>query len=118
MLTRPIASDILHRISVMFPPTTSTAKPSAPADQTSARHLAKYVFPRQFGLHNAFTSPKARGSFEVLPDYDNRELEIKVSKAVSDVDPSSFSASTIARRKSGRSRRPVVSSQPSICCRR
>ncbi|KWU42353.1 hypothetical protein RHOSPDRAFT_21378, partial [Rhodotorula sp. JG-1b] len=51
-----------------------------------ARHLAKYIFPRQFGLHNAFTSPKARVSVDVLPDYTDRELEIKVRRLGSLID--------------------------------
>ncbi|KPV77796.1 uncharacterized protein RHOBADRAFT_11859, partial [Rhodotorula graminis WP1] len=45
--------------------------------QAPARHLAKYIFPRQFGLHNVFTSDKARTSFQIMPDYLDREVEIK-----------------------------------------
>ncbi|CEQ41347.1 SPOSA6832_03072 [Sporobolomyces salmonicolor] len=63
---------------------------SLPAYYTPARHLAKYVFPRQFGLHNVFTSPKPRSSLEVLPDYQDREIEIK-----SDVGPTAHKVGSI-----------------------
>lgn len=46
-----------------------------------ARHLAKYVFPRQYGLSSPFGSnPSAltRDGFK-FPNYANRESEIKVS---------------------------------------
>lgn len=47
------------------------------------RHLAKYVFPRQFGLHNAFTGAR---DFDITTqpfrDYTVREAEIKALGAV------------------------------------
>ncbi|GAA5992398.1 hypothetical protein JCM10908_000464, partial [Rhodotorula pacifica] len=78
----------LYPIEPSLPPTATTrnakskaAKPRTSPDrgtsEAAARHLAKYIFPRQFSLHNAFTSPKPRASLDVLPDYMDRELEIK-----------------------------------------
>ena len=46
--------------------------------EASLRHLAKYVFPRQFALHNPFTFRRSNSAWEILPDYDDRELAIKV----------------------------------------
>ncbi|BGP32724.1 Telomerase reverse transcriptase [Rhodotorula toruloides] len=74
------AKHILTRLPSLFPPTPTDQledKQSKAISQAPARHLAKYIFPRQFSLHNAFTSPKPRSSLEVLPDYLDRELEIK-----------------------------------------
>ncbi|KAA1467623.1 hypothetical protein DENSPDRAFT_769983, partial [Dentipellis sp. KUC8613] len=43
-----------------------------------ARHLSKYIFPRQYGLANAFT-PTVQPKWlpHKLPDYADRENEIK-----------------------------------------
>uniref|UniRef100_V5EU89 Telomerase reverse transcriptase n=1 Tax=Kalmanozyma brasiliensis (strain GHG001) TaxID=1365824 RepID=V5EU89_KALBG len=42
------------------------------------RHLAKYVFPRQFGLHNVFTGVRDFGTTtQPFRDYTVREIEIK-----------------------------------------
>ncbi|KAN0060374.1 hypothetical protein ACQY0O_007703 [Thecaphora frezii] len=42
------------------------------------RHILKYVFPRQFGLHNVFTTPKdARLTTQPLNDYTNRDAELR-----------------------------------------
>ncbi|KAK4334926.1 Telomerase reverse transcriptase [Rhodotorula toruloides] len=74
------AKQILTRLPSLFPPIPTDElddKQSKAISQAPARHLAKYIFPRQFGMHNAFTSPKPRTSLEVLPDYLDRELEIK-----------------------------------------
>ncbi|GAA5844734.1 hypothetical protein JCM9279_002901 [Rhodotorula babjevae] len=69
---------VLTRLSTLFPPTApSSTRPPNGVAQAPARHLAKYLFPRQFGLHNVFTSEKARTSFEIMPDYLDREVEIK-----------------------------------------
>ncbi|BGP40727.1 Telomerase reverse transcriptase [Rhodotorula kratochvilovae] len=69
---------ILTRLPSIFPPVPpSGARPLKAVAEAPARHLAKYIFPRQFGLHNVFTSEKARTSFEVMPDYLDREVEIK-----------------------------------------
>ncbi|GAA5915420.1 hypothetical protein JCM6882_001418 [Rhodosporidiobolus microsporus] len=76
---------VLTRLPTLFPSLSAPPANASLVDQARAeapaRHLAKYVFPRQFGLHNSFTFPKAR-SFEVLPDYLDRELEIKKLGAV------------------------------------
>jgi hypothetical protein len=72
-------TDILARISDLFSHAASGSTSSSPSAHAPARHLAKYLFPRQFCLHNVFTSPKAQNNYEVLPDYDDRELDIKVS---------------------------------------
>ncbi|GAA5865197.1 hypothetical protein JCM1840_003940 [Sporobolomyces johnsonii] len=70
------AKHVLVRLPSLFPLLRS-ATARTPVVEAPARHLAKYVFPRQFGLHNVFTSPKPRSSLEVLPDYQDREIEIK-----------------------------------------
>lgn len=69
--------DVLTRLPSLFPPSTDSANKATL--EAPARHLAKYLFPRQFGMHNVFTSPKAKTAFEVLPDYLDREVEIKVT---------------------------------------
>jgi hypothetical protein len=69
--------DIFARIITLFPPVESEVGAPATQSQAQARHLAKYVFPRQFGLHNAFASPKPKHSYDIIPDYEDRELEIK-----------------------------------------
>ncbi|KAI0326933.1 hypothetical protein GY45DRAFT_1348049 [Cubamyces sp. BRFM 1775] len=44
-----------------------------------ARHLSKYVFPRQYGLKNPFDSPGShRSNYGMPPDYLDREQEIKL----------------------------------------
>lgn len=77
--------DVLVRLPTLYsvkvaprPPDGMAASADRGTTEAAARHLAKYIFPRQFGLHNAFTSPKARVSVDVLPDYTDREVEIKV----------------------------------------
>lgn len=40
-----------------------------------ARHLSKYLFPREYGLATAFASVRAHK----YPDFADREDEIKVS---------------------------------------
>ena len=47
-----------------------------------ARHLAKYVFPRQYGLDNAFVTSMGAtyGPFR-FPDHMDRDQEIKVGMA-------------------------------------
>lgn len=68
----------LYSIKPVQHPKGTATSATRGSTEAAARHLAKYIFPRQFGLHNAFTSPKARVSVDVLPDYTDRELEIKV----------------------------------------
>ncbi|EPQ52884.1 hypothetical protein GLOTRDRAFT_13487, partial [Gloeophyllum trabeum ATCC 11539] len=44
-----------------------------------SRHLAKYVFPRQYGLSNAFSCTSTnRYQPALTPNFSNRESEIKV----------------------------------------
>ncbi|CAD6892531.1 unnamed protein product [Tilletia caries] len=43
------------------------------------RHILKYMFPRQFGLHNVFTSVVDRNlTTQAFPDYTMREAEIRL----------------------------------------
>jgi hypothetical protein len=73
--------DILTRLTTLLPtleiPATDAGLVEKARGEAPARHLAKYLFPRQFGLHNPFTFAKPKSSFEVVPDYVVRELEIK-----------------------------------------
>ncbi|GAA5851509.1 hypothetical protein JCM8547_001116 [Rhodosporidiobolus lusitaniae] len=72
---------VLIRLPSLFPSVKFNLGPPTFIDEARteapARHLAKYIFPRQFSLHNPFTCRKPRSSFEVIPDYLDRELEIK-----------------------------------------
>lgn len=47
----------------------------------AARHLAKYVFPRQYGLSSPFmfAFSKRDAAVAKLPDFSDREVDIKVS---------------------------------------
>ncbi|GAA5958254.1 hypothetical protein JCM10213_002618 [Rhodosporidiobolus nylandii] len=71
---------ILTRLPALFPSLAPSSTAASTAYKGSAeapaRHLAKYIFPRQFGMHNPFTRAKV-WSFELAPDYLDRELEIK-----------------------------------------
>ncbi|KAF7974772.1 hypothetical protein HWV62_11243 [Athelia sp. TMB] len=51
--------------------------PKVQAEQ--ARHLAKYVFPRQYGLSSVFkaSAPQSKFSAVSIPDFSDREKEIK-----------------------------------------
>ena len=55
------------------------ADPDPKEAEARVRHLAKYVFPRQYGLSHPFVEHE-RGFFQShkSPDYSNREEEIKV----------------------------------------
>jgi hypothetical protein len=46
--------------------------------EEDARLVSKYIFPRQYGLHNVFTYDKERGSWAFL-EYLTRDEELKVS---------------------------------------
>ena len=48
-----------------------------------ARKLSKYVFPRQYRLSNAFEKSTAGRGGWVMPDFEDRESEIKVSSFLS-----------------------------------
>ncbi|KIM27505.1 hypothetical protein M408DRAFT_71166, partial [Serendipita vermifera MAFF 305830] len=41
-----------------------------------AEVVAKYIFPRQYGLHNVFMFEKEKGSWS-FRDYSSRETELK-----------------------------------------
>ena len=63
-----------------FPSGTSVVDPDPRQQAEHARHLAKYVFPRQYGLSHAFAvSPGQRYSTFQNPDWMDREREIKVA---------------------------------------
>ena len=48
-----------------------------PSDRTHVIHILKYMFPRQFNLHNVFTSTVDRKeTIQPLKDYTLREHEI------------------------------------------
>ncbi|KAM0789504.1 hypothetical protein ACM66B_000323 [Microbotryomycetes sp. NB124-2] len=69
---------ILTRLPVLFDvPETVVGCSESTHKQAAARHLAKYIFPRQFGLHNPFTEKRANAKFDILPDYEDREDDIK-----------------------------------------
>ena len=50
--------------------------------EADARHLSKYMFPRQYKLENVFTvwntQPYPQRSAHFIKDYTDRESEIKV----------------------------------------
>ena len=58
--------------------------PDPKVQAMNARHLSKYVFARQYGLSNPFVPPDRRMN-TFLPDYSDRELEIKVLSFLPDV---------------------------------
>ncbi|KAF8071885.1 hypothetical protein FPV67DRAFT_904108 [Lyophyllum atratum] len=47
--------------------------------QKHARHLSKYVFPRQYGLTSPFTEANSKRHVFGFPDYMDREVEIKAN---------------------------------------
>lgn len=51
-----------------------------PDSQAHTVHLMKYIFPRQFGLHNVFTSAvDTRETVQPFKDYTLREQEIALA---------------------------------------
>ncbi|SCV70113.1 BQ2448_1507 [Microbotryum intermedium] len=74
---------VLTRLPAMFPPAPHQTETDAGQLLGGARHLAKYIFPRQFGLHNVFTFPKPRLNSEVVSDHHDREIEIKAGQKAS-----------------------------------
>ena len=49
-------------------------------DENHAKHILKYIFPRQFGLHNVFTHvTDRRETSHAFKDYTDRENEIAIS---------------------------------------
>jgi hypothetical protein len=78
--------DALHRLKPNFQHIKHTSNTSAyqdpnPFEQAAqARHLAKHVFPRAFGLYSVFSPPpEIPGSYNPFkyPEWVNRDLEIK-----------------------------------------
>jgi telomerase reverse transcriptase len=67
-------------------------------DRRSTAHIMKYIFPRQFGLHNVFTcSVKKSDTSQHLHDYTNREHEIAQSDYAKELKrPRIRGSSTIA----------------------
>ena len=48
-----------------------------PKDTSQAKHILKYIFPKQFGLHNVFThATDRRETTHAFKDYTDRENEI------------------------------------------
>lgn len=46
-------------------------------DEAHGKHILKYIFPRQFGLHNPFTfATDRRETVHTFKDYTDREIEI------------------------------------------
>jgi telomerase reverse transcriptase len=63
----------------------------------------RYIFPRQFGLHNVFTSPFDKT--EGVRDYTSRESEIaksQASKGAHEADGSNAPPSKLPKRLRGR----------------
>ncbi|GAA5971226.1 hypothetical protein JCM11641_004195 [Rhodosporidiobolus odoratus] len=77
------ARHILTRLPTLYPTISLPSKDASCScaeqarAEAPARHLAKYIFPRQYGMHSPFTQSRSKSSFEVTPDYLDREVEIK-----------------------------------------
>lgn len=74
--------DVLNRLHLLFP-STASQDPALDARKQfeRARHFAKYIFPRQYGLPNSFISTLLEDSVYNVTDAD-RELQIKVCPAI------------------------------------
>ncbi|KAJ7364176.1 hypothetical protein DFH08DRAFT_680835 [Mycena albidolilacea] len=76
-----VFSDILNRLN---PPRPRPKVPEPyvdpdPREQMAhARHLAKYVFARQYGLASAFKFQTSKYEAFKIPSFDDREQDIKV----------------------------------------
>ncbi|KAI4252946.1 MAG: hypothetical protein LQ352_003992 [Teloschistes flavicans] len=65
-------------------------------------HIMKYIFPRQFGLHNAFTSKvDSKETAQPFKDYTLREREISQGKACSQQTTSATSGLSLPKRLRG-----------------
>ncbi|KAG9006699.1 hypothetical protein FRB93_008431 [Tulasnella sp. JGI-2019a] len=60
---------------------TTTEEMRAKNLQKWARHLSKYIFPRQYGLSNVFTAERDPKSRHPFPSYDDREDDILIMGA-------------------------------------
>lgn len=67
-------TDILRQISSVIPDVQADVEDRVL--EARARHMSKYLFPMQYGLHNVFTAQKIR--FAIPVDYEDRESEILV----------------------------------------
>jgi telomerase reverse transcriptase len=75
-----------------------------PDDSAETTHVMKYLFPRQFGLHNAFTSATdLQDTSQPFRDYTSREQEIKRNRLKREDRPEqpSLPADKIPRRLRG-----------------
>lgn len=80
-------TDILNRLIVDHKLAFVDSAASERKQQDNARHLAKYVFPRQYGLASAFDSIDAKAvSSSPLVDFKMREGEIKASHSLMSCD--------------------------------
>ncbi|KAF4571549.1 hypothetical protein EYR36_008889 [Pleurotus pulmonarius] len=52
--------------------------PDPRAQAKDARHLSKYIFPRQYGLSSSFMMKRLQYERYTIPDYTDREQEIQV----------------------------------------
>lgn len=74
--------DVLNRLHVLFPSLASHDPALDTRKQFErARHFAKYIFPRQYGLPNSFISTSPEDSVYNVTDAD-RELQIRVCPAI------------------------------------
>lgn len=63
------STDILNQVAVKIP--------KADEHLERAWLVAKYIFPRQYGLHNVFTFEKEKGAWG-FRDYSSRDKELSV----------------------------------------
>ncbi|KAG8870325.1 hypothetical protein FRB97_009861 [Tulasnella sp. 331] len=76
---------ILYKVEPQISTTTegdvTKARAKAEELQKSARHLSKYIFPRQYELVNVFTAERDPKSRYPYPSYDDREDDILIMGA-------------------------------------
>ncbi|KAJ7030377.1 hypothetical protein C8F04DRAFT_961521 [Mycena alexandri] len=73
-------SDILNRLNPPQPKIAAEGyvEPDARQQMDDARHLAKYVFARQYGLASPFKFQTPKYASLKIPNFNDRENEIKV----------------------------------------
>ena len=80
-----MSSDILHRLDNFRSSAANGSRQDTPVSNerdraAKVRHLAKYVFPREFGLATALQhSFSGNSSTAATQDFSDREREIKVN---------------------------------------
>ncbi|KAJ3554494.1 hypothetical protein NM688_g3081 [Phlebia brevispora] len=72
------ADHVLNRCRVGTAPSATLSEEVARKQEQNARHLAKYVFPKQFGLTSIFDVQQENTFTMLIPKFANREEEIKV----------------------------------------